>query len=67
MNSGAAIDSKLRGCDLVRMKVVNVSASGQVKERASVLHSKTEEPVRCEISEGSADGRVEISLAGSAP
>lgn len=31
-----AIDSKLRGCDLVKMQVVDVMASGQIKERASV-------------------------------
>ena len=47
-----AIDSKLRGCDLVRMKVVDVMASGQIKERASVLQSKTQKPVRFKISEG---------------
>ncbi len=47
-----AIDSKLRGCDLVRMQVVDVMASGQIKERASVLQSKTQKPVRFEISEG---------------
>jgi hypothetical protein len=47
-----AIDSKLRGCDLVRMKVVDVMASGQIKERASVLQTKTQKPVRFEISEG---------------
>ena len=35
-----AIDSKLRGCDLVKMKVVDVMASGQIKERASGLRSK---------------------------
>jgi hypothetical protein len=29
-----AIDSKLRGCDLVRMKVVDVMATGQIKDRA---------------------------------
>ena len=45
-----AIDSKLRGCDLVRMKVADVMASGQIKERASVLQSKTQKPVRFEIS-----------------
>lgn len=45
-----AIDSKLRGCDPV--KVVDVMASGQIKERASVLQSKTQKPVRFEISEG---------------
>jgi len=47
-----AIDSKLRGCDLVKMKVVDVMASGQTKERASGLQSKTQKPVRFEISEG---------------
>lgn len=33
-------------------EVVNVMASGQIKERASVLQSKTQKPVRFEISEG---------------
>ena len=47
-----AIESKLRGCDLVRMKVLDVMASGQIKARASVLQSKTQKPVRFEISEG---------------
>jgi site-specific recombinase XerC len=47
-----AIDSKLRGCDLVRMKVVDVMASGQIKASASVLQSKTQKPVRFEVSEG---------------
>jgi site-specific recombinase XerC len=47
-----ANDSKLRGCDLVRMKVVDVMASGQIKARASVLQSKTQKPVRFEVSEG---------------
>lgn len=47
-----AIDSKLRGCDLVNMKVVDIMAPGQLKERASVLQSKTRKPVRLEISEG---------------
>jgi len=47
-----AIASKPRGCDLVRMKVVDVMASGQIKERAPVLKRKTQKPVRFEISEG---------------
>ncbi len=47
-----AIDSKLRGCDLVRMKAVDVIAAGQIKDRASVMQSKTQKPVRFEISEG---------------
>lgn len=47
-----AIDNKLRGCDLVRMKVADVMAAGQIKDRASALQSKTQKPVRFEISEG---------------
>ena len=47
-----AIDSKLRGCDLVRMRVADIMASGQIKERASILQSKTQKPVRFEITEG---------------
>ena len=31
-----AIDSKLRGCDIVRLKVADVFAAGQVKERTSI-------------------------------
>ena len=47
-----AIDSKLRGCDLVKLKVADVFASGHVKERASIIQNKTKRPVRFEITEG---------------
>jgi site-specific recombinase XerC len=47
-----AIDSKLRGCDLVKLKVADVYASGHVKERASIIQSKTQRSVRFEITEG---------------
>ena len=47
-----AIDSKLRGCDLVRLQVADVFAAGQVKERTSVLQSKTQKPVQFELTEG---------------
>ena len=46
-----AIDSKLRGCDLVRLQVADVYAGGRVKERASVVQSKTQRSVRFEITE----------------
>jgi hypothetical protein len=39
-----AIDSKLRGRDLVKMKVIDVMASGQIKEPASVLRSGIRAP-----------------------
>jgi hypothetical protein len=47
-----AIDSKLRGCDLVRLKVADVYAAGQVRHRAAIVQSKTSRPVSFELSEG---------------
>jgi len=47
-----AIDSKLRGCDLVHLSVSDVYVAGRVKERTSVLQSKTKQPVQFEITEG---------------
>jgi len=47
-----AIDSKLRGCDLVRLLVADVLATSQIKERSSVLQSKTQKPVKFELTEG---------------
>lgn len=46
-----AIDSKLRGCDLVKLKVADVYVASQVKERASIIQSKTHKPGRFEITE----------------
>ena len=46
-----AIDSKLRGCDLVRLKVRDVFAAGRVRERSSITQRKTGQPVRFEITE----------------
>ena len=59
-----AIDSKLRGCDLVKMKVVDDMASGQIKERASVLQSKTQKPVRFEVAFLSNSGPVQCTILG---
>lgn len=46
-----AVDSKLRGCDLVCLRVRDVFAAGHVKERAAMIQSKTGKPVRFEITE----------------
>ncbi|MEP0941971.1 MAG: tyrosine-type recombinase/integrase [Rhizobiaceae bacterium] len=46
-----AIDSKLRGCDLVRLLVCDVFVAGRGKERTSILQSKTKQPVQFEITE----------------
>ena len=45
-----AIDSKLRACDLVALRVADVSSGGEVLSRASIRQSKTRRPVRFEIS-----------------
>ncbi|MDW4500211.1 integrase [Sulfitobacter sp. D35] len=47
-----AIDSKLPGCDLVKLKVADIYAFGQVRERASIIKNKTRRAVRFEITEG---------------
>ena len=41
-----AIDSKLRGCDLVSLKIEDVCAGGRARERATVIQRKTGRPVR---------------------
>jgi hypothetical protein len=46
-----AIDSKLRGCDVVAIKVEDVAASGYTADRATVRQRKTGRPVRFELSE----------------
>jgi len=40
-----AVDSKLRGCDLVRLKIDDVSAGGRVGDPATVIQKKTGRPV----------------------
>ena len=46
-----AIDSKLRGCDLVRLMVEDVCVGGRVRERATIVQRKTGRPVQFEITE----------------
>ncbi len=46
-----AIDSKLRGCDVVATKVEDVAAGGYTADRATVRQKKTGQPVRFELSE----------------
>ncbi len=48
-----AIDSKLRGCDVVSLKVEDVAPHGYAMERATVRQKKTGRPVRFEITEQS--------------
>src|ERR1043166_7771160 len=46
-----AIDSKLRGCDVVAVKVEDVAPNGYALPRATVRQRKTGRPVRFELTE----------------
>ena len=46
-----AIDSRLRGCDLVSLRVEDVVLHGYAIERATVRQKKTSRPVRFELTE----------------
>ena len=46
-----AIDSKLRGCDLVSIKVEDIAPRGYSVDRASVRQKKTGHPVKFELTE----------------
>lgn len=46
-----AIDSKLRGCDLVGLRVAQLVVGDRVRERVSVIQSKTRRPVQFEVTE----------------
>jgi integrase len=46
-----AIDSKLRGCDLMALRVDDVAPNGYAIDRATVRQRKTGRPVRFELTE----------------
>src|SRR5215831_4317835 len=46
-----AIDSKLRGCDVVALKVADVAPNGYAIDRAVVRQKKTGRPVKFELTD----------------
>ena len=46
-----AIDSKLRGCDLVNLRVRDIMHGNQILARAMVVQRKTQRPVQFELTE----------------
>lgn len=46
-----AIDSKLRGCDVVTLRVEDIAPHGTALDRANVRQRKTGHPVRFELTE----------------
>src|SRR5260221_7757712 len=63
-----AIDSKLRGCDVVALKVEDVAPSGYSVDRATVRQKKTGQPVRFELTEQTRQAVDDyLRLAGKKP
>jgi integrase len=46
-----AIDAKLRGCDLVKLRVSDVASGASLLQRATVIQQKTGRPVPFEITD----------------
>lgn len=46
-----AIDSKLRGCDLVKLRVKDIAQGRTISHRAIVMQQKTQRPVQFEITD----------------
>jgi hypothetical protein len=44
-----AIDSKLRGCDLVKLKIGDLVSGSEVRYRATIIQQKTDRPVQFEL------------------
>ena len=54
-----AIDSKLRGCDVVALRAEDVAPTGYAVDRATVRQRKTARPVKsCRSSDGKADPKI---------
>src|SRR5580658_9772205 len=45
-----AIDSKLRGCDVIALKIEDIAPHGYAVDRATVRQKKTGRPVRFEVT-----------------
>jgi len=63
-----AIDSKLRGCDLVALRLSDIVTGISVRRRGMILQQKTSRPVQFEITEQSRQSaRTWLSKRGSRP
>lgn len=46
-----AIDSKLRACDLVRLRIEDLWSGASIRDRATIIQKKTRRPVQFEVTE----------------
>ena len=54
-----ALDSKLRGCDLVALKVSDIQTGDEIRPRAKIIQKKTGKPVQFEVTKQTRDALVE--------
>lgn len=52
-----AIDSKLRGCDVVKIRIRDIVLASQIRTRAIIVQAKTGRPVQFELM---ADARASL-------
>src|SRR5689334_25385793 len=57
-----AIDSKLRACDLVRLRVEDLWSGSAIRDRATIIQKKTKRPVQFEVTE-----QTKVALAAWLP
>ena len=63
-----AIDSKLRACDLVKLKLSDIAHGDQIARRAIVLQQKTQRPVQFELTDQTRDSVFKwVEFAGLDP
>lgn len=63
-----AIDSKLRGCDVVALKVADIAPNGYAIDRAIIRQRKTGQPVKFELTEQARQAVDEcVKAAGRKP
>ena len=55
-----ALDSKLRSCDLVKLKVSDVAHGTRIAKRSTVMQMKTKRPVQFEITKQTRDSLSEL-------
>jgi hypothetical protein len=60
-----AIDSKLRGCDLVKIEIADLISGADIRTRAIVIQQKTGRPVQFELTAGSNIAAVLLAITRS--
>lgn len=53
-----ALDSKLRGCDLVTLKVSDIQTGDEIRPRAKIIQKKTGKPVQFEVTKQTREALV---------